>query len=374
MPPTYSLVVPIFNEEAVIPILLKRLDALLGALDAPGEVIVVDDGSKDTSAIVIEAKARVDTRYRLIKLSRNFGHQIAITVGLDHAAGRAVIVMDADLQDPPEVVLEMIAKWKEGYDVVSAERASRQGESRFKRATADLFYRLMGRLGEVSTPRNAGDFRLVDRRALDCFLAMPERDRFVRGMFAWIGFRQGTVTFDRPPRAAGKSKYSLRKMVALAANGIISFSDAPLRLALWAGAAVSALAFVYGLNVSSERLRASPARSRWLAIRTSILTGVFRWSCWVDVGIHGCSWLLMAERCAYGAQTGWPSRWSPDNATCPIKLHRHRAFGTAAPGRRRARSIGHSRFRNPRLQADRQNAACVLVRRLSAARHQPCHW
>ena len=262
MPPTYSLVVPIFNEEAVIPILLRRLDALLGALDAPGEVIVVDDGSKDTSAIVIEAKARVDTRYRLIKLSRNFGHQIAITVGLDHAAGRAVIVMDADLQDPPEVVLEMIAKWKEGYDVVSAERASRQGESRFKRATADLFYRLMGRLGDVSTPRNAGDFRLVDRRALDWFLAMPERDRFVRGMFAWIGFRQGTVTFDRPPRAAGDSKYALRKMIALAASGIVSFSDAPLRLALWAGGAVSALAFVYGLSVIGRWAFGDPSLER----------------------------------------------------------------------------------------------------------------
>jgi glycosyltransferase involved in cell wall biosynthesis len=249
MPPTYSLVVPIFNEEAVIPILLRRLDALLETLDARGEVILVDDGSRDTSAIVIEAKARVDKRYRLIKLSRNFGHQIAITVGLDHAAGRAVIVMDADLQDPPEVVLDMIAKWKEGYDVVSAERTSRQGESRFKRATANLFYRLMDRLGDASMPRNVGDFRLVDRRALDCFLAMPERDRFVRGMFAWIGFRQGTVAFDRPPRAAGDSKYSVRKMIALAANGLVSFSDAPLRLALWAGGAVSALAFVYGLSV-----------------------------------------------------------------------------------------------------------------------------
>src|ERR1700733_1056362 len=262
MPPTYSLVVPIFNEEAVIPVLLNRLDVLLEALDAPAEIIVVDDGSRDTSAIVIEAKARADKRYRLIKLSRNFGHQIAITVGLDHAAGRAVIVMDADLQDPPEVVLEMIAKWKEGYDVVSAERASRQGESRFKRATADLFYRLMERLGDVSTPRNAGDFRLVDRRALDCFLAMPERDRFVRGMFSWIGFRQGSVTFDRPPRAAGESKYSLRKMVALAANGIISVSEAPLRLALWAGAAVSALAFVYGLSVIGRSLFGDPSLER----------------------------------------------------------------------------------------------------------------
>jgi polyisoprenyl-phosphate glycosyltransferase len=260
--PIYSLVVPIFNEEAVIPMLLRRLDALLDALDARGEVIVVDDGSEDTSAIVIEAKARADRRYRLIKLSRNFGHQIAITVGLDHAAGRAVIVMDGDLQDPPEVVLEMIAKWKEGYEVVSAERASRQGESRLKLATADLFYRLMTRLGDVPPPRNAGDFRLVDRRALDWFLAMPERDRFVRGMFAWIGFRQGTVTFDRPPRAAGSSKYSLRKMIGLAANGLLSFSDAPLRLALWAGATVSALAFLYGLSVIGRWALGDPSLER----------------------------------------------------------------------------------------------------------------
>ena len=262
MPPTYSLVVPIFNEEAVIPVLLKRLDALLEAFDAEAEVIVVDDGSSDTSAIVIEAKARADKRYRLIKLSRNFGHQIAITVGLDYAAGGAIIVMDADLQDPPEVVLEMIAKWREGYDVVSAERASRHGESRFKRATAHLFYRLIGRLSDAPPPRNSGDFRLVDRRALDCFLAMPERDRFVRGMFAWIGFRQATVTFDRPPRAAGTTKYSLRKMIGLAANGVISFSDAPLRLALWAGAAVSALAFVYGLSVIVRWALSDPSLER----------------------------------------------------------------------------------------------------------------
>lgn len=262
MPPTYSLVVPIFNEEAVIPILIRRLDALIEALDAEAEVIFVDDGSRDTSAIVIEAKARADKRYRLIKLSRNFGHQIAITVGLDHAAGRAVIVMDADLQDPPEVALEMVAKWKEGYDVVSAERASRRGESRFKRATANLFYRLMARLGDAPMARNAGDFRLIDRRSLDCFLAMPERDRFVRGMFAWIGFRQGTVTFDRPPRAAGQSKYPLRKMIALAANGVISFSDAPLRLALWAGGAVSALAFVYGLSVIGRWALSDPSLER----------------------------------------------------------------------------------------------------------------
>jgi dolichol-phosphate mannosyltransferase len=157
--------------------------------------------------------------------------------------------MDADLQDPPEVVLDMIAKWKEGYEIVYAERLSREGESRFKRATADLFYRLMGKLGDVEIPRNVGDFRLVDRKALDAFLAMPERDRFVRGMFAWIGFRQAVVQFHRPPRAAGETKYSLAKMIRLAANGVVSFSDAPLRVALWAGLAVSSLAILYGVWV-----------------------------------------------------------------------------------------------------------------------------
>jgi dolichol-phosphate mannosyltransferase len=262
MPPTYSLVVPIYNEQAVIPILLRRLDALLDCLDAPGEVIFVDDGSDDASAIVIEGKARADRRYRLIKLSRNFGHQIAITTGLDHAAGRAVIVMDADLQDPPEVVLEMIARWKEGYEVVCAERVSRAGESRFKLLTADLFYRVMGMLGDAPIPGNAGDFRLVDRKVLDCFLAMPERDRFVRGMFAWIGFRQATVKFDRPPRAAGDTKYSLSKMIALAANGLVSFSDAPLRLALWCGAGVSALALIYGLVVIGQWAFGDPSLAR----------------------------------------------------------------------------------------------------------------
>jgi polyisoprenyl-phosphate glycosyltransferase len=274
MPPTYSLVVPIFNEEAVIPILLRRLDALLDSLDAPGEAIFVDDGSSDTSAIVLEGKARADRRYRLVKLSRNFGHQIAITAGLDHAAGQAVVVMDADLQDPPEVVHAMIARWREGYDVVCAERSSRSGESGFKRMTASFFYRLMGALSEAPIPRNVGDFRLIDRKALDCFLAMPERDRFVRGMFAWLGFRQGTVTFDRPPRAAGRSKYSLRRMTALAANGLVSFSDAPLRLALWAGAAASALALVYGLVVIGRWALGDPSLARGWSSTIVVIVGL----------------------------------------------------------------------------------------------------
>ena len=250
MTPVYSLVIPIYNEQAVLPILLRRLDALLDALDAPAEAILVDDGSRDASPIALEAKARADRRYRFIKLSRNFGHQVAITTGMERAAGQAVIVMDADLQDPPEVVLDIVAKWKEGYEVVYAERLSRAGESRFKRFTAALFYRLMNALSDVEIPPNVGDFRLVDRKALDAFLAMPERDRFVRGMFAWIGFRQAVVTFHRPPRAAGETKYSLAKMVRLAANAVVSFSDAPLRVALWAGLAVSTLAILYGLGRS----------------------------------------------------------------------------------------------------------------------------
>jgi dolichol-phosphate mannosyltransferase len=246
MKPVYSLVIPVYNEEAVLPILLRRLDALLDRFDGPAEAIFVDDGSRDTSSIVCEAKARADKRYRYVKLSRNFGHQIAITTGMDHASGDAVIVMDADLQDPPEVVLDMAAKWKEGFDVVYAERLSREGESRFKKLTADLFYRLIGKLSAVEIPRNVGDFRLVDRKVLNCFRAMPERDRFVRGMFAWLGFRQTVVTFHRPPRAAGETKYPLLKMIRLAVNGVVSFSDAPLRIALWGGMGVSLLAMLYG--------------------------------------------------------------------------------------------------------------------------------
>jgi glycosyltransferase involved in cell wall biosynthesis len=248
MTPVYSIVIPIYNEEAAIPILLRRLDALLDQL-VDCEAILVDDGSYDAGSIVCEAKARSDRRYRYLRLSRNFGHQVAITAGMDAARGEAVVVMDADLQDPPEVVHEMIARWKAGYEVVYAERRSRTGESHFKRASAHLFYRLLDRLSPVAIPRNVGDFRLVDRKVVDSFRTMPERDRFVRGMFAWLGFKQTTVQFDRPPRVAGETKYPLSKMARLAVNGLVSFSDAPLRLALWMGMGVSTIAMLYGAFV-----------------------------------------------------------------------------------------------------------------------------
>jgi polyisoprenyl-phosphate glycosyltransferase len=259
----FSIIVPVFNEEAVLPILLRRLDMLMDGLDGPAETIFVDDASTDCSSIILQEKAKHDPRYRYIGLSRNFGHQVAITAGMDAAAGQAVIVMDADLQDPPEVVGDMIARWRDGYEIVHGKRLSRDGESKFKRATASLFYRVLARLSSIDIPRDVGDFRLIDRKVLEAFRAMPEQDRFVRGMFAWLGFRQTEVTFHRLPRGAGKTKYPLWKMLRLALNGALSFSDAPLRFAIWCGLAVSVLAMLYGLYVTGLWLANSHLVEGW---------------------------------------------------------------------------------------------------------------
>lgn len=247
----YSIVVPVFNEAAVLPILLRRLGILMEQLDGPAETIFVDDGSSDCGPVVLQSLVRDDPRYRYIGLSRNFGHQVAITAGMDAAAGEAIVVMDADLQDPPEIVGEMIEKWKEGFDVVYARRLSRTGESAFKRGTASLFYKLLGRMSSVVIPADVGDFRLIDRKVLDALRSMPEQDRFIRGMIAWLGFRQTEVTFHRLPRLAGETKYPLLKMVRLAVDGALSFSDAPLRLAIWFGLGVSACAVSYGFYVAT---------------------------------------------------------------------------------------------------------------------------
>ena len=245
--PTYSLVIPAHNEEGVIPELAARLMEVMDALDGDAETILVDDGSRDRTYELMVDAAAGDPRFRLIRLSRNFGHQIALTAGVDLAAGDAVIVLDADLQDPPEVVLELAARWREGYDVVYAQRDVREGETRFKRATASWFYRGFNRISEVQVPLDVGDFRLVDRRALDVFSSMRESNRFVRGMFAWIGLRQTGVTYTRHERFAGETKYPLRKMLGFAATGVISFSAAPLRFALNVGFIVSGVAFALGI-------------------------------------------------------------------------------------------------------------------------------
>jgi dolichol-phosphate mannosyltransferase len=274
--PVYSLVIPLFNEEAVLPILLHRIDRLLAALDGPAEVILVDDGSTDTTGIVAAGRAKDDPRYRYLALSRNFGHQVAISAGMDRAAGDAVIVMDADLQDPPEVVLDLAAKWREGFEIVYALRLSREGESTLKLWTASLFYKLIRSLTAVDIPANVGDFRLVDRKAVDAFRAMPERDRFVRGMFGWMGFSQTAVPFHRLSREAGATKYNWRRMIKLALDGIIGFSDVPLRLALWSGLVVSLGALLYGTYAALMALLGANLVSGWASTITlvSFLAGI----------------------------------------------------------------------------------------------------
>ncbi len=244
--PEYSLVVPVYNEEETLPELLRRLALLLDKMDGECEVILVDDGSSDGGYELMAGARRNDPRFKLLRLSRNFGHQIAVTAGLDAASGDAVIVMDADLQDPPEVAIDLAVRWREGFDVVYAVREERRGDSSFKRGTAKVFYRLFRRMTDVDVPLDVGDFRLVDRRALDAFRSMRETNRYVRGMFSWIGFRQVGVPFRREERFAGETKYPLGKMVKFATDGIVSFSAAPLRLALKIGFAVSGLSFLLG--------------------------------------------------------------------------------------------------------------------------------
>jgi dolichol-phosphate mannosyltransferase len=272
----YSFVIPIYNEEAVLPQLVHRISALIEKLDSPAEVVFVDDGSSDTSAIFLRGMISDHPEFRLIELSRNFGHQIAISAGMDVARGDAIIVMDADLQDPPEVVLDLIAKWKEGYEIVYARRIKREGETFFKRATASLFYRFLSVMTSVNIPKDVGDFRLVGRRALDAFRAMPERDRFVRGMFAWIGFPQTEVLYERPPRAAGETKYPFWKMLRLAVHAIVSFSEKPLRFALWLGIAVSFCAALFGVYAVMSKIFTSGVISGWTStvVIISFLTGI----------------------------------------------------------------------------------------------------
>ena len=274
--PLISLVIPVFNEEAVLDMLFVRLDTLLPKLGSKVEIILIDDGSQDTSAQMICAKTLLDPRYRYVGLSRNFGHQIAITTGLHLAAGDAVIVMDADLQDPPELATELLAQWRAGFDIVHARRRSRSGETGFKKHTAMLFYRLLQAISNVEIPVDVGDFRLLDRRVVETFKAMPEQDRYVRGMFSWMGYRQTIIDYDRDERAAGETKYSLFRMMKLALNGVTGFSEAPLRLALWMGSLVSVGSLLYACVVIVGALTGAHMVSGWasLAVLTSLLSGI----------------------------------------------------------------------------------------------------
>ena len=244
-PPLISIIVPCFNEAAVIRETQRRLNELAARLsDLRVEFIYVDDGSRDETPAMLHELSVSDQRVRGIRLSRNFGHQIATTAGLESATGDAVVIIDADLQDPPEVIEEMVARWREGYHVAYGQRIERAGETRLKLWTARVFYRWMNRLSHVQLPLDTGDFRLVDRAVVDALLRMPERDRFLRGMVSWVGFRQVAVPYRRDARYAGESKYPLLKMLRFAADAIFSFSFAPLRLAVWTGFFVIFLALL----------------------------------------------------------------------------------------------------------------------------------
>ena len=264
--PVYSFVVPVYNEEETLEELYRRLSAVAQQLDGPAEVVFVDDASSDGSQRILQSFLARDPRVRTVRLARNFGHQVAISAGIDHARGDAVVIMDADLQDPPEVVPKLVERWREGYDVVYGVRERRQGDTWFKRVTASLFYRLLHSFAETDVPVDAGDFRLIDRKVADAFRALPERHRYVRGLFAWLGFRQIGVPFARDPRFAGEPKYSYRASLRLAIDGIVSFSTAPLRFALVFGCVVALATFVVGIFALVTRIAGFYSLPGWASI------------------------------------------------------------------------------------------------------------
>lgn len=249
-----SLVVPILNESKVIGEFYNRAsDVLVSLDDMDYEIIFVDDGSRDDSYRQLSELAGDDIHVRVVKLSRNFGHQIAITAGLDYARGDCIVVIDADLQDPPEVITDMVAKWREGYDVVYGERADREGETYLKLVTAKVFYRVLASIVRIEIPTNVGDFRLLGHRAAEQLMRMREKDRYVRGLVSWLGFSQTGVSYHRDKRYAGETKYPYRKMIKFALDGITSFSTVPLKLATWLGYAASLLAFLYLASVFIQK-------------------------------------------------------------------------------------------------------------------------
>ena len=256
--PEFTVIAPIYNENESLRELYRRVTAVMDTLETPWELVLVDDGSEDGSTDIIRELASNDDKVRPVIFARNFGHQIAVTAGLDYSRGKAVIIIDADLQDPPEVIVELITKWREGYQVVYAVRSEREGESWFKKITAAIFYRAIYRITDVKIPLDTGDFRLMDRKVVDIFNQMRERRRFLRGMSSWIGFRQIGVHYKREERYAGVTKYPFRKMLQLALNAITGFSYFPLQLATYlgfvaAGVSILAIPFVIIIRLAGSQ-------------------------------------------------------------------------------------------------------------------------
>lgn len=247
--PIYSFIIPVYNEAANLPEVYRRLESIIRRLDGESELILIDDGSRDHSLSIIRDLHRQNPQVRYLSFARNFGHQVAVTAGLNFAQGQVVIVMDSDLQDPPELIPDLIEKWRQGYHVVYAQRLSRKQDKRAKRLMAYVFYRILQRLSNVDIPADTGDFCLMDRQVVDLLNAMPERNRYIRGLRAWVGFKQTAIQFERDPRFAGEVKYTFRKSLGLAIDGIVAFSRVPLRLATYLGLFSAGLALVMVLLV-----------------------------------------------------------------------------------------------------------------------------
>jgi dolichol-phosphate mannosyltransferase len=271
MKPVFSVIIPAYNEEAVVGESYKRLTNVMQGIGETYELIFVDDGSRDKTASMLAEICQTDKNVKCIRFSRNFGHMPALTAGMDYAHGDAVLIIDADLQDPPEVFPEMIAKWREGYDVVYGKRTKREGETAFKKLTSSLYYRFLRRMTNVDLPVDTGEFRLIDRKVCDAMKRLHEKNRYIRGLVSWVGFKQTSVEYVRAKRFAGETKYPLKKMIKFAMDGITSFSYKPLKLATTLGIIISALSFIYLLIVICQRLFTQTTATGWASMVAIVL-------------------------------------------------------------------------------------------------------
>lgn len=269
--PQLSIIIPIYNEEGNIPKLFERLTNVISVLQSDAEFIFINDGSVDGSIKLIKELASLHSNVHYIDFARNFGHQIAVTAGLDYCKGKAAVIIDADLQDPPELIVEMFQKWKEGYEVVYAKRRSRDGESYLKKFTAKLFYRMLKKITSINIPVDTGDFRLIDRKIIEALKQMPEQQKFLRGQISWIGFRQTFIEYDRDARYSGKTGYTFKKMTRLALDGITSFSNLPLKFATFTGFMVSGIAFVMILYALYSRFISRDYVPGWTSLMLAVL-------------------------------------------------------------------------------------------------------
>ncbi len=295
-----SLIVPVFNEEEVLTESFSRMDAAMRQTGCPYEIVYVNDGSRDGSLSILNELARAHTEVKVLSFSRNFGHQLAVTCGVDHASGDALIIIDVDLQDPPELIPEMVRMWRGGADIVYGKRKKREGETFLKKFTAAAYYRILDWMSAYPIPLDTGDFRLIDKKVADCFRAMPEHNRFLRGMSAWMGYRAVPIEYERQERFAGKTKYTLKKMLKLAFDGVTGFSDKPLVMPLWLGGAICALSF-FGLVA---------------LIVCACTVGVSPWLWAVD----GIAFLQGATLCLMGAQGLYLSRITDEVRRRPLYI------------------------------------------------------